>query len=123
MGVSVSALLESDFAFFVLRASTRPQTGDMHDSDDINPHVDWDDDDDVQEERSPPSQPQIAPADADDEISLLDDDDNQDTSREAPQDARETLSDAHTTAGTQELPVGGPFRTQRQCCALHTTFV
>ena len=41
-------------AFFVLRASTPPQTGDMHDSDDINPHVDWDDDDDVQEGQSPP---------------------------------------------------------------------
>ena len=80
----------------------------MHDSDDINPHVDWDDDDDVQEVRSPPSQPQIAPADADDEISLLGDDDNQDTSREAPQEAQKTLSDAHTTTGSQELPVEVP---------------
>ena len=96
-------------AFFVLRASTPPQTGDMHDSDDINPHVDWDDDDDVQEDRSPPSQPQIAPTDADDEISLLGDDDNQDTLREAPQDAQKTLSDAHTTTGSQELSVELPL--------------
>ena len=77
----------------------------MHDSDDINPHVDWDDDDDVQEDRSPPLQPQIAPTDADDEISLLGDDDNQDTLREAPQDTQKTLSDAHTTTGSQELSV------------------
>lgn len=80
----------------------------MHDSDDINPHVDWDDDDDLQDERRPPSQPQITPADADDEISLLGDDDNQDALRETPHDARKTPNDAHTTAGAQEIPLEDP---------------
>jgi len=80
----------------------------MHDSDDVNPHVDWDDDDDVQEERSPPSQPQIVPADADDEISLLGDDDNQNTSHEEPQNTQKTLSDMNTTTLSQELPVEAP---------------
>ena len=80
----------------------------MHDSDDINPQVDWDDDDGSQEERPPPSRPQIPPADADDEISLLGDDDNQDALREAPQDARKSLSDTHITAGAQEMPLKDP---------------
>lgn len=106
-GVSVSVCWSR--TLLSLFSELRPlQTGDMHDSDDINPHVDWDDDDDVQEGQSPPSQHQIAPADADDEISLLGDDDNQNTLREEPQDARKTLSDAHTTTLSQELPVEVP---------------